>query len=214
MVRFDLSRSACGRTSSGCGFGAEAKTNAARPARVVPMACARGFTIVELMVTLAVATILIAIAVPSFRSITLSNRLTTTANDMVDAINTARLEAIKRNGDAQVCSNSASLNGTDALGTACGSQTGAVYLAETPTSATTVSAPVGGITTPLKLDGNVTALRFSAQGLGYAVGASGPPYSGTVADICTPDLSSNNHRIIKITTGSAVATTSSTGACP
>ena len=63
--------------------------------------CRRGFTLVELMLTITVAAVLIVIAVPSFRSITLSSKLTTTANDIVVAINTARIEAIKRNATVQ-----------------------------------------------------------------------------------------------------------------
>ena len=65
----------------------------------------RGFTLVELMVTVAVAAVLLMIAVPSFRNITLSNRLNTAANDLVNAISVARMEAVKRNASTQFCSN-------------------------------------------------------------------------------------------------------------
>ena len=86
-----------------------------------------GFSLIELMVTLAVAAVLMAVAAPSFTNITVSNKLTTTANEVVGAINLARTEAIKRNASTQVCSNSATNNGTDALGVACTTQAGAVY---------------------------------------------------------------------------------------
>lgn len=56
----------------------------------------RGFTLVELMVTLAVAAIALTIAVPSFQSVFQSNRLVSQANELVTAINLARNEAIKR----------------------------------------------------------------------------------------------------------------------
>jgi type IV fimbrial biogenesis protein FimT len=64
----------------------------------------RGFTMVELLISIAVAAVLIVIAVPSFRNITLSNKLTTAANDVISAINVARMEAVKRNANTQLCS--------------------------------------------------------------------------------------------------------------
>lgn len=62
-----------------------------------------GFTLVELMVTLAVAAILLTLAVPNFRDFLLNNRLTATANDFIAAANLARSEAIKRGRDATIC---------------------------------------------------------------------------------------------------------------
>ena len=55
-----------------------------------------GFTLMELMVTIAIAGILLGVAIPSFTSIISSNRLTTYANELVTALNLARSEAIKR----------------------------------------------------------------------------------------------------------------------
>lgn len=62
-----------------------------------------GFTLVELLVTMAVAAILLAVAVPSFRSTILSNRLTSTTNDLVGTLAQARSEAIKRGTRVTVC---------------------------------------------------------------------------------------------------------------
>lgn len=55
-----------------------------------------GFTLLELMVTIAIAGILAGLAIPSFTSIIASNQLTTSANELVTALNLARSEAIKR----------------------------------------------------------------------------------------------------------------------
>lgn len=63
----------------------------------------RGFTIVELLVTVTLAAILLSIAVPSFRQLMVSNRLTAQANEIVAAINFARSEAVKRNGNVTFC---------------------------------------------------------------------------------------------------------------
>lgn len=169
-----------------------------------------GFTLVELLITVAVAVVLIMIAVPSFKSLTLANKLNTTANDIVNAIHVARMEAIKRNASTQLCSNSASVNTSDTLGAACGTQTGAVYATGT---ATPVLAATPGLAGAVQLSGNVQALRFGGQGLGQAVNSTGP-YTGTVADICTSQTSKNNHRVITMTSGSILVVTTKAGACP
>jgi type IV fimbrial biogenesis protein FimT len=174
----------------------------------------RGFTLVELMITMAVALVLIMIAVPSFKTMTLSNKLTTTANDLVGAINVARMEAIKTNSNTQLCSDSSANNTSDTLGSACNTSTqvGAVYalINNTPTL---VRTPVVGIVTPLQLSGSITALRYNGQGLAEAAGTT-TPYNNTVADICTGSISSYNHRKITMVAGSIITTTSYSGACP
>lgn len=55
-----------------------------------------GFTLIELMVTLAVAAVVLTLGVPSFRDTIRSNRLTVNANSFIGALNLARSEAIKR----------------------------------------------------------------------------------------------------------------------
>lgn len=65
------------------------------PFRFAPRTVA-GFTLIELMVTLAVVAITLAIGVPSFQSIVSDNRLSGAANGLIGAMNIARSEAIKR----------------------------------------------------------------------------------------------------------------------
>jgi type IV fimbrial biogenesis protein FimT len=57
----------------------------------------RGFTLIELMVTIAVAAILMMVAVPSFVTFRRNSELTSIVNSMVGAIASARTEAMKRN---------------------------------------------------------------------------------------------------------------------
>ncbi len=165
-----------------------------------------GFTLVELMITLVIAVVLIAIAVPSFRSITLSTKLTSTANDFVASIETARMEAIKRNVSVQVCSNVAANNGSDAMGSACATHAGAVY------AGTTAVRHELTIPASLKISGGMPALRFNSTGLAHGVTDTAPA-SVTVVDICTSGMSSKNHRLIKIQTGSIVTTSTTDGTC-
>ncbi|GAB6049938.1 hypothetical protein JCM16106_07820 [Hydrogenophilus islandicus] len=64
---------------------------------------ARGFTLVELMVTVAVAAVVLALAVPSFQTTLRNHRLTTYANEFIAALNLARTEAIRRGQPVVVC---------------------------------------------------------------------------------------------------------------
>ena len=62
-----------------------------------------GFTLVELMVTIAIVAILTAIALPSFSTSIRNSRLASTTNEFIAAVNLARSEAVKSNRTAQVC---------------------------------------------------------------------------------------------------------------
>jgi type IV fimbrial biogenesis protein FimT len=63
----------------------------------------RGFTLLELMTAVTILGILLAIGVPSFTETIRSNRLSTTANELITALNTARGEASKRGIAVTVC---------------------------------------------------------------------------------------------------------------
>ena len=64
----------------------------------------RGFTLIELIIVLAIAGILIAIGVPNLAVFLKNSSRTTRLNDLVTALNYARSEAIKRNTAVLVCS--------------------------------------------------------------------------------------------------------------
>jgi len=65
-----------------------------------------GFTLVELLITIVVASILLAFAVPAFNSFVQNNRIASQANELISAMAIARSEAIKRKVSITVCNSS------------------------------------------------------------------------------------------------------------
>lgn len=63
----------------------------------------RGVTFVELLVTLSIFSILLAVGVPSFSQFTANNRLNSYANTLFSHLSLARSEAIKRNTRVAIC---------------------------------------------------------------------------------------------------------------
>lgn len=63
----------------------------------------QGFTLVELLVTLLVATLLLTLGVPAMRDFVLDGRIVAATNDFVTSVNLARATAIKQQRNAQIC---------------------------------------------------------------------------------------------------------------
>lgn len=76
----------------------------------------RGFTLIELMVTIAVVAVLGTIALPSFSTSIRNSRVTTDSNELLTAVNLARLEAISRTRGVSICA----ADTTAGLPAACG----------------------------------------------------------------------------------------------
>lgn len=72
-----------------------------------------GFTLIELMITLALAAIILSAAVPSFRALVQNNRITAQVNEFITALSLARSEAVKRGVSVRVCT---SVNGASCAG--------------------------------------------------------------------------------------------------
>ena len=73
------------------------------PIGPVPAVRARGFTIFELMIAVAIAGILAAVAVPNLKVFAQNNRLAAGSNDLLRAFQVARSEAIKRQQPVALC---------------------------------------------------------------------------------------------------------------
>lgn len=62
-----------------------------------------GLTLVEMLITLAVMAILLAIAIPAFESLIASTRLSSSTNDLLGSIAQSRSEAVRRGQRVVLC---------------------------------------------------------------------------------------------------------------
>ena len=92
----------------------------------------QGFTLIELLAVITIVAILMALAVPSFRAITNSNRIASEVNGLLGDMQFARAEAIKEGQTVTVC--------TSADGATCAAsanwQIGWLVFSDTNASAT------------------------------------------------------------------------------
>jgi type IV fimbrial biogenesis protein FimT len=159
----------------------------------------RGFTLIELMVTITVLAILLVVAVPSFDGIRLSSRLTSYATDLMASSQLARTEAIKRNAPVTLCVSS---NGTECA-TSGGWESGWIVI-----SGTTVIQRQPAATAGYKLTetGGAISLTFDATGVGSTQAS---------VTICRASPSvGGQERLVKISaTGRASITRTALGTC-
>lgn len=62
-----------------------------------------GFTLIELMTTVAVLAVVIGLAVPSFQTIMQNNRVVSVSEELASGMSFARTEAVRRGGRVAIC---------------------------------------------------------------------------------------------------------------
>jgi type IV fimbrial biogenesis protein FimT len=72
----------------------------------------QGFTLIELMIGIALAAIVLTMAVPSFSTAIKNNKVVTTTNELITDINFARGEAVKRGKPVVLCRSASPANAT------------------------------------------------------------------------------------------------------
>jgi type IV fimbrial biogenesis protein FimT len=136
----------------------------------VPRALSRGFTLVELMISLTVIAVLAVLGAPSFFE-WLQNTQTRSATEAVlNGIQVARAEAIQRNAKVRIVFAPPSSGWTvsvDSDGTAIQARSGNegtsnASLAVTPSGATTITfAPLGSVTTNTDASASITQVDMT-----------------------------------------------------
>lgn len=156
------------------------------------------------MVTLAVAAILMAIAIPSFIALINGNRLTSTANELVASLQLARSEALRRNTQVRVC------RSEDGASCAAAGQwnrwiTLVVSNDEVLRDASTKA--------PLQVTSGTPQITYHADGLARNGGA----LQDNDLVVCIPTARpAENQRVVNLLSGSRIAISrkDNGGACP
>lgn len=127
-----------------------------------------GFTMLELMVVIAIVAILASVAIPSFRTMIERNRVAGAVNQFVGDLQFARSEAIKRGSPVVIC---ASTDGATCSGANAWHSGWLVYNVSTPLSPTTVCSACrlrtrSALTSSdtLVADSNVTSFTYGREG--------------------------------------------------
>jgi type IV fimbrial biogenesis protein FimT len=166
------------------------------PAGLLPVCRGEGFSLVELMVALAVAGVLAAIAIPAFDSFILSNRLSAYSSAFSASARVARSEAMKRNLPVTLCKSS---NGTS-CSTSGGWEQGWIVLSGT-TVIKTQQATVAGYL----LSSSTSSLTFQPSGLGA---------TQTTVTVCRASpLGTQERRVDVSATGRASISKTYSGVC-
>jgi type IV fimbrial biogenesis protein FimT len=149
----------------------------------------RGFTLYELMVTLAVAAIILSFGVPGFMSFIDNNRATTDANDLITALNLARSEATRRGAPVTVC------RSTDGAICSAGTDWSVGWIVRTADEVLRVWPERSGGAN--SVSGDVSQIVFRARG--SLEGA------GTDLEVRLPDCTGNNGRDVMVNAAGRIA---------
>ncbi|MFC3717078.1 GspH/FimT family pseudopilin [Luteimonas soli] len=175
--------------------------------KIAGLSAARGFTLVELMVTLAVLTIIAVIAMPSFANLIRGNRLVSSANEMVALLQTARTSAISNRASVTVCPSNDGAN--------CAASPGSHWIALMTKDGVNTVLRDGTLhpSVTVKASANLAggSNRFTFTPIGFS--AVGTKASGTLG-LCVSNMSGNNGIDVSASAGRVnTARRAATAAC-
>ncbi len=160
---------------------------------------AKGFSLIELMVVVAVAAVLAGVSYPVFTSIINADRLSSQADELVSSLQFARSEAIRRNARVSVCGS--------ADGATCG---GAWNNVLTVVQADGTVLRVQNVKLPVQVSSSAARITYRADGLAATA-------VNTTITACIPTTRpAENQRRVSLASVARVASVrfNGSGACP
>lgn len=172
-----------------------------------------GFTMIELLVTISIVAILAVIALPGFTAVINSNRLSAQANEVVAAMQLARVEAVRQNRRAIVCG---STNGSTCSASTAWNTGWITFLDMdgdgSPTAAEIIRADT--VKAPVVVRSQVASLSFRSDGMAHLANGD---LANNMVTVCIPTTRPvENQRRVNLALGSRISTESGSGsgACP
>lgn len=186
-----------------------------------------GFSMIELMITIALLAILLSLAQPSFQSLLNGNRLTSISNELLATMQTARMESFRLGRQAVVCK---SLNADTATptcsaaagnwigwiafvddggGTAANATNGTFNAGETLLRVGTVSGTV--VVTPSLAISATQRITFRSDGMSYTTPTGNVLLAGTLATCMPTTNPTQNQRRLALVSGSRMSISRNTG---
>lgn len=154
----------------------------------------RGFSLIELMVAVAVVAILAVVAMPNLRSVIANNRLRGQTDEMTASLQLARSEAVRRNARVDVCRTT---NGTTCAG-AVGAWDRWIVVDTQPRAGGEVNGVLAqGTANPaLAISGSADRVSFRPNGMVAAA---------ATLTICAPTtVIDDNQRILRLLAGGSL----------
>lgn len=163
-----------------------------------PSVCNKGFTLIELIVTVTIIGVLAAIATPAMTTLVRNQRITSQTNELVADLSFAKSEAVKRGVNIIICA--ATLGGGGCAGTADYTNGRLIYVDTNSDGIFNAGEQIlrerprleGNLNTLRAIGGNAAPIIFSFRG----ITVPGGPVNFAVCD----DRGANVGREIQIST--------------
>lgn len=145
-----------------------------------------GFTLYELMITVAIVALILAFGIPNLREFTLNSRMTSAANDLQAAFTMARTEAARAKSNVTICASADPMGSPDCDGT--WDQGYIVFVDENGNRQRDASESILRVHPPAASDvlfrvaGDATYFMYAPSGLGQRAGDYTPLSQVVICD--------------------------------